>query len=516
MVSNQNGTFIPRGINSILLGTVYHPPQSDDHVLRMHIFKCLDSLLATYPNSAILVLGDFNQFKPGNLCNSFRLTKLVTKPTRESNILDQAFSTLSPYYDAIILPPIGQSDHSSILLQPILTHPPSLPTTRLQKCDYRAPNKQNLISRLNTVNWTPLVRLNSCEEQLDSFQSVVHVALNSCISMRTVKHHPNDKPWITPVIKESIKKRQQTWLNNDLHRYNVYRNKVINSARERAKDSTMTKLITCMRVILKSGGTESSCCLDFLILPVNKLSRRQQHVKLKTCKSDWKEIKAGVPQGTKLGPLFFLIMVNDLSSELPLYKYVDDCAISEVVRVCEPDLPKLQQELHNVTQWSSENNMKLNVKKTKDFTVSFFINQPLAQPLIVNNQPLEAVTTIKLLGVNLTSDLKWSAHIRDISSKASKRLYALRILRRNGVQPSDLRTVYCSFIRPVLEYACPVWHTSLPKFLTDELEHIQRCAMVLLAVDFIMSTDKVGLFKFVSIVVRSFFRLSIKFTRVSP
>ncbi|CAB3981979.1 Hypothetical predicted protein [Paramuricea clavata] len=58
-------------------------------------------------------------------------------------------------------------------------------------------------------------------------------------------------------------------------------------------------------------------------------------------------------------------MVNDLSSELPLYKYVDDCAISEVVRVCEPDLPKLQQELDNVTQWSSANNMKLNVKKLK-------------------------------------------------------------------------------------------------------------------------------------------------------
>ena len=67
-----------------------------------------------------------------------------------------------------------------------------------------------------------------------------------------------------------------------------------------------------------------------------------------------------------------------------------------------------------------------------------------------------------------------STHIRHISSKASTRLYALRILRRNGVQPSDLRTVYCSFVRPVLEYACPVQHTSLPRFLTDELEHIQR------------------------------------------
>jgi hypothetical protein len=81
---------LPRGINSIILGTVYHPPQSDDRILRSHIFNCLDSLLAAYPNSAIILLGDFNQFQPGNLCSSFSLKKLVTKPTRGNNILDQS------------------------------------------------------------------------------------------------------------------------------------------------------------------------------------------------------------------------------------------------------------------------------------------------------------------------------------------------------------------------------------------------------------------------------------------
>ena len=219
------------------------------------------------------------------------------------------------------------------------------------------------------------------------------------------------------------------------------------------------------------------------------LQGRQQRVKLKTCKSDWKEIKAGVPQGTKLGPLFFLIMVNDLSSELPLYKYVDDCAISKVVRVCEPDLPKLQQELDNVTQWSSANNMKLNVKKTKDFNVSFLINQPLAQPLIVNNQPLEAVNTIKLLGVNLTSDLKWATHIRHISSKASKRLYALRILRRNGVQPSDLSIPVCSLFNSFIReghvpglWKCadvlPLGKISRPKSIETDLRPISLTAVL--------------------------------------
>jgi hypothetical protein len=63
-----------------------------------------------------------------------------------------------------------------------------------------------------------------------------------------------------------------------------------------------------------------------------------------------------------------------------------------------------------------------------------------------------------------------------VCSKASKRLFALRMLKRNGVHPRDLRSVYCYFIQPVLEYACPVWHSSLPSFLSDQVEHLQRRA----------------------------------------
>ena len=87
------------------------------------------------------------------------------------------------------------------------------------------------------------------------------------------------------------------------------------------------------------------------------------------------------------------------------------------------------------------------------------------------------VFTTKLLGVHLSSDLKWSTHVEAVCAKASKRLFALRSLKRSGVPPRDLRSVYSYFIRPVLEYACPVWHTSLPRKLSDQLEQIQRCAL---------------------------------------
>ena len=71
----------------------------------------------------------------------------------------------------------------------------------------------------------------------------------------------------------------------------------------------------------------------------------------------------------------------------------------------------------------------------------FLKKQPSLPPLTVNNEPLEAVPTTKLLGVILTSDLKWSKPVEYICSKASKRLYALRMVKRSGVPPSDLRSV---------------------------------------------------------------------------
>ena len=209
----------------------------------------------------------------------------------------------------------------------------------------------------------------------------------------------------------------------------------------------------------------------------NFLHNRQQCVKVGHFRSNRKPVYAGVPRGTKLGPSFFFVMVNDLSTELPLYKYVDDCTVYETISASAIDSSILQQEIENITQWTSANNMKLNVNKTKEFTVSFLKNQPSLPPLTVNNQPLEAVPTAKLLGVILTFDLKWSKHVEYICSEASKRLYALRMLKRNGVPPSDLPSVYSYFIRPVLVYACPVWHASLSSSLRDDVEGIQRRAI---------------------------------------
>ena len=96
---------LPRGISSIIMATVYHPPQNKDYLLRDHLFQSLDTALAEFPNAGIIILGDFNQFTPSSLCSSFKLKKLVKKPTRGANTLDETYSTLSCHYnEALILP----------------------------------------------------------------------------------------------------------------------------------------------------------------------------------------------------------------------------------------------------------------------------------------------------------------------------------------------------------------------------------------------------------------------------
>ena len=80
--------------------------------------------------------------------------------------------------------------------------------------------------------------------------------------------------------------------------------------------------------------------------------------------------------------------------------------------------------------------------------------------IVIDNNDIERVTQAKVLGVTLSSDLTWNAHVDTIVSKARKRVFTIYQLKRAGISQCDLR-VYVSVIRPVLEYACPVWHTSL-------------------------------------------------------
>ncbi|CAB4023173.1 Hypothetical predicted protein [Paramuricea clavata] len=172
-------------------------------------------------------------------------------------------------------------------------------------------------------------------------------------------------------------------------------------------------------------------------------------------------------------------MVNDLqcSSGRPSnWKFVDEVTISEgLLRNGEPSV--IQSDLTSIATWASNNLMKLNAKKCKEMQICFFRNKPELPHLCVEDQILECVSSHKVLGLIIQDDLKWNQHFSMIVTKASKRLHILRVLRRGGIPPHDLITIYYALIRSTLEYCCTVWHCGLPMYLSEQVEKIQKRAL---------------------------------------
>ena len=116
--------------------------------------------------------------------------------------------------------------------------------------------------------------------------------------------------------------------------------------------------------------------------------------------------------------------------------------------------------------------MALNPKKTKDMWICFTDSIPEPPRIQINDEEVERVNSFKLLGVSCQNDLKWNEHVDQITCKANKRLYHLRQCRKSQLPTEVGLTTYISKIRPVLEYASPLW-AGLPDYLKQEIEHIQ-------------------------------------------
>ncbi len=116
--------------------------------------------------------------------------------------------------------------------------------------------------------------------------------------------------------------------------------------------------------------------------------------------------------------------------------------------------------------------MKLNPKKCEEMQICFYKERPMFNNLILDDHPLEIVFRHKILGLVLQDNFKWTGHVAMIVTKASKRLHILRVLKRDGIQHSDLILIYYALIQSVLEYCCIVWHNNLPGYLADSIERV--------------------------------------------
>ena len=153
---------------------------------------------------------------------------------------------------------------------------------------------------------------------------------------------------------------------------------------------------------------------------------------------------------------------------------IDDLSLLECRNVNDPTT--IQNSVNELDIWTTNNNMKLNPKKCVVMNFSFMRTRIISPKITIGNHELNEVVVFKLLGVMVQNDLKWNCHVNDIVKRASMRLHMLRILKGFRLPVCDLVSVYCSYVRPVVEYCAPVWHPGLTEHQRAQIERIQRRA----------------------------------------
>ena len=252
--------------------------------------------------------------------------------------------------------------------------------------------------------------------------------------------------------------------------------------------------------------------------------------------SNKQPIPGGGPQGDLLTVIFFNLQVNLAGSPCPLTpslpvgaigpeppldpprppppchqenttmkkKYVDDLSMLEKLNLKKslsksptiigpPNIHELhglylpvaksvlQHQLADLADFSSRNKMKINVKKTK--IIPFNLSKSfdfLPQLCFPDCNPLEVIYETKLLGVTLTSDLSWSKHVINTTRRATKSLWVLVRFKELGGTSDQLCQVYQTRVRSILEFAAPVFHSSLTKNESKQFETVQKKALAII------------------------------------
>ncbi|KAJ8364341.1 hypothetical protein SKAU_G00131720 [Synaphobranchus kaupii] len=141
----------------------------------------------------------------------------------------------------------------------------------------------------------------------------------------------------------------------------------------------------------------------------------------------------------------------------------------------------LEQTLNGLDIWVEEHKMKLNPKKCKVLHVTHMRHPPTLPTLSTDQNILEVCDTVKVLGVTIQSNSQWDSQVDHMLTAANRKVFVLRRLKKFGVRDPKLVSIYTGYVRPVLEYAVPVWHSSLTTAQAERLESINGLVKLYLA-----------------------------------
>jgi hypothetical protein len=204
------------------------------------------------------------------------------------------------------------------------------------------------------------------------------------------------------------------------------------------------------------------------------LSNRIQRVVVEGSVSSSQPVTSGVPQGSVLGPLLFILFINDLCSGLSssIRLFADDTVVYREIN--SPDDHRvLQDDMNCIVNWCKSNQMSLNAQKCNIMSVTR-LHHPSLFDYIMNDIALARVNVYKYLGIHITSDLSWDTHINYVCSQANRALGFVR--RQLGKCAVDVKLkAYTTLVRPHLEYASCSWDPHTDSH-ADQIEMVQHRA----------------------------------------
>ena len=212
------------------------------------------------------------------------------------------------------------------------------------------------------------------------------------------------------------------------------------------------------------------------------LSSRKTMVEINGVRSDEFFLNEGLPQGSAISPLLFLLFINDITEYMPndaaTSLFADDTAASVECSKNETEATeRMQKNIDGIKSWADDWKMRLNAGKTQVMVISSNDKHTKWKPqLKLEGQNLEVVNEYKFLGVTIDNKLNFNKHVTNVIAKAKKRSKILRCLSGKdwGQNLETQRALFATYIRSALEYAAPSWYPWLGKTARLKLETVQN------------------------------------------
>ena len=302
---------------------------------------------------------------------------------------------------------------------------------------------------------------------------------------------------LTSVCCKLLEHVVRSAITSHFDRHNILVNAQHGFRKRRSCESQLILTVDDLAAEIDKGGQTDTILLDFskafdkvphrrLLLKLNFLgirgltlrwienflTNRTQQVVVEGQTSTVGHVTSGVPQGSVLGPTLFLAYINDLDKniESTVRLFADDTILYRAIH-SKADASILQHDLEKLEKWENDWQMSFNASKCHVLSVTKK-RKAQSNTYTLHGENLQHVASAKYLGVELTKDLSWKKHIDSATSKANKTsAFIYRNLR--GCPHKTQSQCYKGLVRPILEYASPIWDPP-QQYLSDNLEKVQR------------------------------------------